>query len=168
MGIYTGNETLTSIGNWFTTKVGTFILGTCLIVLLIVIFSVGTKTYFKLQNILILFAVASTVLTVAVFIGKVPADTIHAFNEHLRAVSGTGRPVRLRRRVRQGGRLHRPRADVALLDAHGDDLDLPEPELHELVGLHRQRGQERAQAAALDHAGHAVHRRLRRADQRRG
>jgi basic amino acid/polyamine antiporter, APA family len=92
MGIYTGNSTLTSIGNWFTTKAGTFILGTCLIVLLIVVFSMGTKTYFKIQNILILFAVASTVLTVAVFIGKVPADTIHAFNVHLREVSGKAIP----------------------------------------------------------------------------
>jgi len=92
MGIYTGNETLTSIGNWFTTKAGTFILGTCLIIGLIVIFSVGTKTYFKLQNILILFAVASTVLTVVVLLGKVPADTIHAFNVHLRDVSGKAVP----------------------------------------------------------------------------
>ena len=92
MGIYTGNETLTSIGNWFTTKAGTFILGTCLILLLILVFSLGTRTYFRIQNILILVAVASTVLTVAVFIGKVPADTIHAFNEHLRTVSGKAIP----------------------------------------------------------------------------
>jgi len=92
MGIYTGNTTLTDIGNWFTTKAGTFVLGTCLIVLLIVVFSLGTKTYFKIQNILILFAVASTVLTVVVFIGKVPADTIHAFNVHLREVSGKAIP----------------------------------------------------------------------------
>lgn len=93
MGVYTGNSTLTDIGNWFTTKAGTFILGTCLIVLLIVVFSLGTKTYFKIQNILILFAVASTVLTVAVFIGKVPADTIHAFNTHLAEVSGKADPA---------------------------------------------------------------------------
>ena len=102
-------------------------LGTCLIVGLIVIFSIGTRTYFKLQNILILFAVASTVITVVVFIGKVPADTIHAFNEHLRGRVRARRPVRLCDCVRQGDRLHRPRADVALLDAHGHDwiyLDL--------------------------------------------
>jgi len=92
MGIYTGNTTLTSIGNWFTTKVGTFILGTCLIILLIVVFAIGTKTYFKIQNILILFAVASTVLTVAVFVGKVPVESIHAFNVHMRAVSGKAIP----------------------------------------------------------------------------
>ena len=49
-----------------------------------------------------------------------------------------GRPVGLRGGVRQGERLHRPCADLAVLDAHGDDLDLPEPEFHELVRLHRQ------------------------------
>jgi amino acid transporter len=92
MGIYTGDTTLTSIGNWFTTKAGTFILGTCLIITLIVVFAVGTRTYFKIQNILILFAVASTVLTVAVFVGKVPLDTITAFNAHMRAVSGKAVP----------------------------------------------------------------------------
>jgi len=93
MGIYTGNETLTEIGNWFVTKVGTFILGAILIILLIVIFAIGTKTYFKIQNILILFATASTVLTVAVFIGKSPADTISAFNSHLSGVSGLADPA---------------------------------------------------------------------------
>jgi amino acid transporter len=93
MGIYTDNETLTDIGNWFATKAGTFILGALLIILLIVIFSIGTKTYFRVQNILILFAVASTVLTVAVFVGKVPSDTTSAFNEYLRDVSGQADPA---------------------------------------------------------------------------
>ena len=58
-----------------------------------------------MQNILILFAVASTVVTVAVFIGKVPADTIHAFNEHLRSGVRQGRsrrPTWRRRRRRNG------------------------------------------------------------------
>lgn len=93
MGIFTGNDTLIDVGNWFTTKVGTFLLGTCLIVLLIVIFSIGTKAYFRIQNVLILFAVASTVITIAVFIGKVPADTIGAFNAHLREISGKANPA---------------------------------------------------------------------------
>ena len=93
MGIYTGNATLTSVGNWFTTKAGTFILGTVLIILLIVVFSIGTKTYFRIQNILILFAVASTILTVAVFIGKGQSDVLHAFNTHLAGVSGKANPA---------------------------------------------------------------------------
>ena len=166
MGIYTGNTTLTSIGNWFTTKVGTFILGTCLIILLIVVFAIGTKTYFKIQNILILFAVASTVLTVAVFIGKVPVDSIHAFNAHMRAVSGKAMPSAVRGPVGQGGRLHRALPLLAVLDPAGDDLGLPEPLVHELVGLHRQRGQRRPPAAAVVDAGDAVHRGRRRARQR--
>ena len=31
-------------------------------------------------------------LTVAVFVGKVPLDSIHAFNMHMRAVSGKAVP----------------------------------------------------------------------------
>jgi APA family basic amino acid/polyamine antiporter len=93
MGIYSGNTTLTSIGNWFATKTGTFLLGAALIILLIVIFSVGTKTYFRIQNILILFATVSVILTIVVFLGKSHADVIHQFNAHLRTVSGKADPA---------------------------------------------------------------------------
>jgi amino acid transporter len=89
MGVYTGNTALIDVGNWFSTKTGTFILGSALIITLIVVFSIGTRTYFKIQNVLILFAVASTVLTVAVFVGKDPTDTLNAFNTQLADLSGT-------------------------------------------------------------------------------
>lgn len=93
MGIYTGNHTLTSVGNWFTTKSGTFILGTLLIIALIWVFSVGTKTYFKIQNVLILVAIASTILTIVVFIGQSPHSVVQAFNHHLATVSGKSDPA---------------------------------------------------------------------------
>jgi len=94
LGIYTGHSGLTSVGNWFATKNGTFILGVVLIVTLIVIFSIGTKTYFRIQNILILFAAASTVLTIAVFFAHGNhADIIHAFNSHLAHISGKADPA---------------------------------------------------------------------------
>jgi basic amino acid/polyamine antiporter, APA family len=93
MGIYTGNETLFDIGNWFTTNNGIFILGAVLIITLITIFSIGTKTYFRIQNILILLAVASTVLTIAVFAGASQTETISAFNERLTEISGQADPA---------------------------------------------------------------------------
>ncbi len=93
MGIYTGNDTLFEVGNWFTTNNGTFILGTVLILALFAIFSIGTKAYFRVQNILILFAVASTVLTIAVFLGSSQAETIAAFNERLAGISGQADPA---------------------------------------------------------------------------
>lgn len=88
MGIYTGNHGFTSVGNWFTTNNGKFILGTVLIIALIWVFSIGTKTYFKIQNVLILFAIASTILTIVVFIGQSPHSVMTAFNQHLARVSG--------------------------------------------------------------------------------
>ena len=115
-----------------------FIFGALLISLLIVVFSLGMKTYFRIQNILIIFAMISTVLTVAVFIGKVPADVIHAFNDYLGAVSGKTDPAAYVRGVGQGGRLHRAGALLADRTLLVDDLDLPEPVLHVLLRLHRQ------------------------------
>ncbi len=49
-------------------------------------------------------------ITVAVFIGKVPADTISAFNEHLREVSGKADPAAYvaRRPRRPATRVWRP------------------------------------------------------------
>jgi amino acid transporter len=93
MGIYTDNQTMFDIGNWFTTTHGTFILGAALIIALITIFSIGTKTYFRVQNVLILFAVASTVVTIAVFFGSSQAETIGAFNERLTDISGQADPA---------------------------------------------------------------------------
>ena len=75
MGIFTGNKTLTSIGNWFASTAGTFILGACLICADRRV-RARHQTYFRIQNILILIAIISTVLSVAVFVGKIPADAI--------------------------------------------------------------------------------------------
>jgi basic amino acid/polyamine antiporter, APA family len=88
MGIYTGNTALIDVGNWFATKTGTFILGAILIIVVVGILSIGTKTYFKVQNILILFATASTIVTILVFLGKDHTSVMHAVSSHLASVSG--------------------------------------------------------------------------------
>jgi len=88
MGIFTGNLGLIDVGNWFASTLGMFIFGVFLITLLCVIFSMGTKTYFRVQNILIIFAIISTVLSAVVFIGKSPADMALAFNKFIGPLSG--------------------------------------------------------------------------------
>ena len=100
------------------------------------------KTFFRIQNILIIFAIISTVLTVAVFIGKVPADMMAAFNDHLRDVSGKPDPAAYVARDRQGGRLHRWHRSRCwtLLAMTWIYLNLS---LHVLLRLHRQRGEGR-------------------------
>jgi APA family basic amino acid/polyamine antiporter len=88
MGIFTGNLSLIEVGNWFASPWGMFIFGVLLISLLIYIFSQGLKTYFRVQNILIIFATISTVLTAVVFIGKDNAAFMAAFNRYVGPLAG--------------------------------------------------------------------------------
>lgn len=83
MGIFTGNLALIDVGNWFASPAGMFIFGAILITGLVLIFARGMKTFFRIQNTLILFAVLSTVLSALVFIGKTPADVAAAFDRYV-------------------------------------------------------------------------------------
>lgn len=93
MSIYTGNSGLMSISNWCAGDVGTFICGSALILGLTAIFCVGTRTYFKVQNVLIMIAIVGTVVTIVVLATKGQAETANGFNEHLRGLSGLKDPV---------------------------------------------------------------------------
>ena len=88
MGIFTGNLGLIDVGNWFASPIGMFLFGVFLITLLCVIFALGTKTYFRIQNILIIFAIISTVLSAVVFFGRSPADVADAFNKYVGPLAG--------------------------------------------------------------------------------
>jgi amino acid transporter len=88
MGIFTGNLGLIDIGNWFASNLGMFLFGTLLISGLIYIFSRGLKSYFRIQNILIIFATISTVLSALVFVGKDQAAVMAAFNHFVGPLSG--------------------------------------------------------------------------------
>lgn len=88
MGLFTGNLGLIEVGNWFASTWGMFIFGTLLISGLIFIFSRGLKYYFRVQNILIIFATLSTVLTALVFIGKDNGAVMAAFNRFVGPISG--------------------------------------------------------------------------------
>jgi len=88
MGIFTGNTSLIDVGNWFASPAGMFIFGALLISLLVFVFSRGMKGFFRIQNILIVFAILSTVLSALVFIGKNQAGVMAAFNSFLGPLSG--------------------------------------------------------------------------------
>jgi APA family basic amino acid/polyamine antiporter len=88
MGIFTGNMKLVDVGNWFTSPLGMFIFGAILISLLVFIFSRGMKGFFRIQNVLIIFAAISTILSAIVFIGKDPTAVMAAFDKFLGPVSG--------------------------------------------------------------------------------
>jgi len=88
MGIFTGNLGLIDVGNWFASPVGMFIFGVILIALLVYIFSIGMKAFFRVQNILIIFATISTILSALIFIGKNQADVMAAFNTYIGPLAG--------------------------------------------------------------------------------
>jgi amino acid transporter len=88
LGIFTGNLGLIEVGNWFASTVGMFVFGALLISTLIYVFARGLKHYFRIQNILIIFATISTVLSAVVFIGKDQAVFMEAFNRFIGPISG--------------------------------------------------------------------------------
>jgi len=88
MGIFTQNLKLIEVGNWFASPLGMFIFGVLLITLLVYVFSRGMKDFFRIQNILIIFAILSTVLSALVFVGKNQADVMAAFNTFIGPLSG--------------------------------------------------------------------------------
>ena len=88
MGIFLDNAGLIDVGNWFASTLGMFIFGVILISLLIFIFSRGMRGFFRIQNVLIIFAIISTLLSALVFIGKDQAAVMAAFNSFLGPLSG--------------------------------------------------------------------------------
>jgi amino acid transporter len=88
MGIFTGNLQLIEVGNWFASPVGMFTFGTLLIATLVFVFSRGMKSFFRIQNTLIILAILSTALNALVFVGKTPADVMEAFNKYVGPLAG--------------------------------------------------------------------------------
>jgi len=88
LGIFTGNLGLIDVGNWFASPVGMFIFGAALITTLVLIFARGIKSFFRIQNTLIVLAAISTVLSAVIFIGKSPADVMAAFNNFVGPLAG--------------------------------------------------------------------------------
>jgi amino acid transporter len=88
MGIFTGNLGLIDVGNWFASPSGMFIFGALLIAGLVFVFMRGMRAFFRVQNILIIFATISTILSVLVFLGKDQPAIMAAFNQFVGPLSG--------------------------------------------------------------------------------
>ena len=115
----------------------------------------GLKNYFRVQNILIIFAIISTVLSAVVFIGKDNAAFMAAFNHYVGPLSGKPDVANYVLTDCQGRGIC-PEPLLTAQHAAGYDLDLLEPVVHVLLGLYRQRGEGCPPFAALVHAGHGA------------
>lgn len=90
LGAYTGNIGLVSAADWVSSPTGTFLLGALLLIALTVIFALGLKRFFVVQNILFLLALLSTILVIGVWLFAAPGAFHGAFNATLGKVSGQG------------------------------------------------------------------------------
>src|SRR5215469_1878295 len=88
LGVYTGNPGLVSAADWVSSPNGTFILGALLLIVLTVIFVLGLKRFFVVQNILFFLALLSTALVIGVWLFASPGAFQGAFNGTLGKVSG--------------------------------------------------------------------------------
>lgn len=84
LGAFTGNAGLIAAADWVSSPTGTFIFGALLLIVLTVIFAIGLKRFFTVQNILFLLALLSTLLVIGVWLFSAPV----AFKETLNALLG--------------------------------------------------------------------------------
>jgi APA family basic amino acid/polyamine antiporter len=80
VGHMTDSKRLTDWGDTLVGKNGTFIAGVILIVVLVAIFSRSLRLYFRVQNTLFLFAMASIFVSILVFLVESQGDVVNAIN----------------------------------------------------------------------------------------
>ena len=90
VGDMAGSSTMVSWGNTLVGKKGTVIAGAILIIALCAVFSRSLRLYFRLQNSLFLFAMASIVLSIIVFAAKSHGDVVSGINATFGAGSVDG------------------------------------------------------------------------------
>jgi basic amino acid/polyamine antiporter, APA family len=95
VGKMSGSGTLVSWGDTLVGKGGTMVAGTILIIVLVAIFSRSLRLYFRVQNALFLFAMASIAISIVVFAVSSHGDVVSGLNATFgsgsvdKALSGT-------------------------------------------------------------------------------
>jgi basic amino acid/polyamine antiporter, APA family len=75
-GELAGAQWMIDFGNWLVGNTGTFIAGALLILALVAVFSISLRLYFRIQNTLFAFAMASILLSIAVFAVQSQGDLV--------------------------------------------------------------------------------------------
>ncbi len=88
LGAYTGNTAILGAADWVSSANGTFIFGALLLIVLTLIFVIGLKRFFIVQNILFFLALLSTVLVIGVWLFASPGAFQGALNGSLGKASG--------------------------------------------------------------------------------
>jgi basic amino acid/polyamine antiporter, APA family len=88
LGAYTGNTAILGAADWVSSANGTFIFGALLLIVLTLIFVIGLKRFFIVQNILFFLALLSTVLVIGVWLFASPGAFQGALNGSLGKAAG--------------------------------------------------------------------------------
>lgn len=88
LGVFTDNVGIVSAADWVSSANGTFICGALLLIALTVIFGIGLKRFFMVQNILFFLALLSTLLVIIVWFTASPGAFQGTFDTLLSRVSG--------------------------------------------------------------------------------
>ncbi len=88
LGAFTSSPGLVATADWASSPVGTFVYGTLLLVVLTVIFVLGLKRFFIVQNILFFLALISTALVIIVWFTSSPGAFRDGFNTHFGPLAG--------------------------------------------------------------------------------
>jgi basic amino acid/polyamine antiporter, APA family len=83
VGQMAGIAWMQDLGTWFASDWGTFIAGSVLIVFLVIVFSRGMRTYFRLQNTLFFLSLFSFVLIAVVWLTQSRADIMASLGQGL-------------------------------------------------------------------------------------
>jgi amino acid transporter len=88
LGAFSGNAGLVAAADWASSAVGTFVYGSLLLIALTVIFALGLKRFFTLQNILFGLALLSTLLVIVIWFTTSPETFRQNLNAYLGPLSG--------------------------------------------------------------------------------
>ena len=84
----TGNTALIAVADWTVTPTGQFVIGAILILLLTTLFTIGLKSFFRVQNVLFLLATLSAVVALIVGLTSDAATFPDSFNRYVGALNG--------------------------------------------------------------------------------
>ncbi|HXG39347.1 MAG TPA: APC family permease [Candidatus Limnocylindrales bacterium] len=88
LGATTGNRALVDLGNGFITPTGILVAGTVLIVFFGLIFALGTRIYFRLQNVVFGIGMFGVAVAIALALLADPASFPNSFDRYVAAAGG--------------------------------------------------------------------------------
>jgi amino acid transporter len=89
LGYVFDSSTLVGYGDNFTRKWWVFTAGSLLLMFFAIIFALGTRVYFRIQNVTFAIAMTGVVVGLVILAVKGHTDTVNGFNSYIKGVGGS-------------------------------------------------------------------------------